>query len=72
MGPQRLDDGNAVETRQHAIDDEQIGAALGGGPEAVEPIRRDIQHMAVRAQTRGDMRRGFGIVFYEQDTHEGL
>ena len=68
-GAHRLDDGEAVDARQHAVDDQQLVALVGGERQAFAAVGDAVDDMAVLAQPVGDVGGGIGIVLDQQDLH---
>src|SRR5262249_51231383 len=65
-GADRLDDGQSIEARQHAVDDEDVVAPIGGELAARRAIGRMIDDMAEFAQPLGDVGRRIGGILDQQ------
>src|SRR5579875_3596591 len=68
-GAQRLDNGKAVETRQHPIDDQKVEMLRGGAEQPFIPARRTYGQIALLGETVDDIVRRVQIIFDHQDLH---
>ena len=66
-GAQRPKHGQAVEHGQHAIEDDEVEAAVGRAEQAVLAIGRLLDAMALLGQALGEIARGFAIILNQQD-----
>ena len=57
----------AVEHRQHAVEDDEVEAAVGGAEQAVLAVGRLLDAMALLGQALGEIGGGFAIVLDQQD-----
>ena len=68
-GAHRLDQRQAVDARQHAVDDQHVVGLAGREKEPVAAVGGVIDHMAVLAQAVGDVVGGLLVVFDEENLH---
>src|SRR6185369_11114555 len=66
-GPKRPEYGNAVEDRQHPVENDEVEAAVGGPEQAVLTVRRQLDAMTFLAQALGEIAGRFAVVFNEKD-----
>ena len=63
------DQGEAVELRQHAVDDEDVVVPALGHAVSVEPVGRVIHHVARLAEGLDEVGRRLAIILDDQDAH---
>ena len=71
-GAHGLDDGQPIDLRKHPIDDHEIVALAGGKEQSVASGGCEIHRVPVLLEPVGDIGRGFGVVFDDQDFHIGF
>ena len=73
-GAQRLEHGQPVEDRKHAIEDDEVEAAVGGAEQTVLAVGRLLDAMAFLGQALREVGGGFAVVLDQQDlaSHGGF
>jgi hypothetical protein len=69
-GAQALDQRQAIESRQHAINDRYVVACGAGQAQALPTIGSKIDHMTALGQAIDDIGGRFGIIFDDQRSHK--
>ena len=65
----RLDERQAVEARQHAIDDEDVEGLVHGAGKTVAPVRHLLGHVPRLGEPVQEVGGGLGIVLDDKDAH---
>ena len=69
LAAQRLNQREAVEARQHAVDHERVEAVVQREREPVCPVVDELDHVAALAQALLQITGGFDVVFDDQHVH---
>jgi hypothetical protein len=64
-----LHDGEAIEPRQHAINDHQVVGLAAGEEQAILAVGRTVDDVALLLQPAAHVLGSLGIVFNNQDLH---